>query len=168
MERSRESLAWAAGLFEGEGCFSSHKTGNRISGIDVSITSADEDVLIKFHQIMKNIGTINGPYHQTTPDGRPKKSVWKWHVCNFEGAQATIAMLWSWLGTRRKNKAKECLKAFHNRSIKVGRQKSLKENVKDIRELYLNGISQAEIARKFDASPAAISMICNNKHYKDI
>lgn len=62
---SSEDRAWAAGFFDGEGCFSSKKT-RRGRIIQVSITQVDREVLDRFRAIVA-VGSVVGP--KTRPDG---------------------------------------------------------------------------------------------------
>ena len=96
---SREELAWAAGLFEGEG--SIIPVGKAVS---LSLTMCDEEVVKRFNAIF-GVGQI-----------RPRKKLakhyktpWEWRCGRFEHSQAVLAMMWPWLGSRRKARAKELL-----------------------------------------------------------
>lgn len=63
-------IAWAAGLIEGEGCFTIH-TGHPYFLIDM----ADKDVLEKFHKIFPN-ANFRGPYfHKKHPTHKPRYRV---------------------------------------------------------------------------------------------
>lgn len=107
----REHLAWAAGLFEGEGCFAVHTGRDRSLCIRLKMT--DEDVVQSFYAIV-GVGSVTGPYHE----GK-KKPIWIWQAGAFEDAQAVIAMLWAWLHIRRQQRIKAILAVFHSRQ---GRQ----------------------------------------------
>lgn len=105
----REKLAWAAGFFDGEGCFS-YKLRHRSDGaldrsIQVRITQADGDVLYGFAEAV-GLGRVYGPYP------RPKANwsqMWQYAAYGFEQAQAIIAMLWPWLGAVKRKQAKDML-----------------------------------------------------------
>lgn len=104
VEKERD-FAWAAGLFEGEGCITIMKTKGRVKKdgtggeriyryprLTMSLT--DEDVLRRFGAIAG--GTIRGPYHKN-----PKyKPIWYWQV-GGEAAKKTAEFLLPYLGTRR-------------------------------------------------------------------
>lgn len=110
---NREDLAWAAGLFEGEGTFSTRSGrngGKRDRGLTAKIKMADEDVVRKFYSIV-TVGNLTGPYPS---DGIGTKSLWVWQTGSFEGVQAVIAMLWPWLHSRRKARAKELLIRYYS------------------------------------------------------
>src|ERR1035437_2336605 len=97
MNRSEE-LAWAAGLFEGEGCFSVLKRG---TNPQAALSMVDEDIVKKFAIIMgEHIGKI---YSYQKP---PYQRVYKWQTTGFTGVQQSICLLWNGLGKRRKEKAK--------------------------------------------------------------
>jgi len=97
------NIAWAAGLIEGEGCFTSH-TNSPYFLMD----STDEDVLRKF-QVVFPFTTFRGPYnHQHKEHYKPR-----WRVDAF-GPKAVIVMeaVYDYMGTRRKEKIDQLLKAY--------------------------------------------------------
>lgn len=101
---SREDLAWAAGLFEGEGSFSIHnaRSGNPVASLIIT----DEDVIRKFHSVIR-IGSVAGPYvNKEHPEWKPK---WQWRASGFHVVQAVVALLWHWLCSRRRARAVEVL-----------------------------------------------------------
>lgn len=98
---SREDLAWAAGLYEGEGTVCRARTSRFLS-----LTSTDEDVVLRFREAV-GMGQVTGPYGPHPPRG--KKVYWTWRVCNFEHRQAVTALLWDWLSPRRKVQLTESL-----------------------------------------------------------
>lgn len=106
---NREDLAWAAGLFEGEGCFT------RSNGVPMCrLGSTDEDVIQKLRTII-GFGAIY-PFTRTNPreGGVPWKDGHEWATTNFEHTQAFIAAVWPWLGERRKARAHELLAGYRD------------------------------------------------------
>lgn len=95
----REELAWAGGLFAGEGCFT--RINVYPSGIRAQLDMTEEDVIQRF-QAAVGIGKVYGPYSRKNPKG---KASWVWYAGGFEKLQATLAMLWPWLNERRRNRA---------------------------------------------------------------
>jgi hypothetical protein len=97
----REDLAWAGGLFEGEGCFTFRRTDGRAGVATISMT--DEDTLRRFHDVV-GFGVL----HQLTrsPSHKP---LWRWDARSFEHIQCLVAFLWPWLGSRRRKRAREVL-----------------------------------------------------------
>lgn len=100
----RVEVAWAAGLFEGEGCITHLNTSPNHKGVRLSLAMTDRDIVERF---CKTVGVGRVEYKKGQKDGY--KDQWLWRVGSFEHSQAVIAMLWFGLGERRKAKAKELL-----------------------------------------------------------
>ena len=98
----RERLAWAAGLFEGEGCIFVSKKHRNVS---ISVKMTDEDSVRRFHSYI-GLGKVTGPVPRKNPRWKP---YWVWAVYNFEYVQAALALLWDGLGQRRQDKAIETI-----------------------------------------------------------
>ena len=103
---------WAAGLFEGEGCFTTsirndprYRNGHRV--VKASLVMTDEDPVRRFHRAVG----LGGVYEYQTQRGRP---CWCWATQSREGVQAVVAMLWDGLGIRRRARAKEVLRLGWN------------------------------------------------------
>jgi len=110
---SRENLAWAGGLFEGEGCIST-ACGPR-SRVVLRVAITDEDVLDKF------IGIIGVGKKRREPIRGSYKQVFSWTLSRGENCQAVLAALWPFLGIRRKQKAKEAIIIFSKYIRSIGR-----------------------------------------------
>jgi len=108
----REDLAWAAGLWEGEGCFACGVAGNASKGRTISaiLSMTDQDVVEHFRDVI-GFGKISQP----TPS-KGHKQAYRWSVHNFEKVQALIGYLYPYLGARRREKAASVL-AHANRQI---------------------------------------------------
>ncbi len=107
---SREELAWAAGLFEGEGYIGM----SRVSPA-MSLASTDEDVVQKFNQVV-GLGRVCGPYTYTYTYRKKSKPIWVWRAGGFTNVQAIGALLWFKLCDRRRTKIQDVLlKARINR-----------------------------------------------------
>lgn len=94
-------LAWAAGLIEGEGCFTLHSKRHPYLLVDMT----DKDVLEKLHSIFP-FGNIRGPYlHKNKPKHKPR-----WRFDAF-GPKCRHIMLhiFPYLCSRRKSKINELL-----------------------------------------------------------
>lgn len=101
---NRLSLAWAAGFFDAEGCFST--TGS--TGVSASITQTDRELLDRFRRIV-GLGKVYGPYETRASDRYNRKPHYFFKAHGRERVQALLAMLWIWLGTVKKNQAIERL-----------------------------------------------------------
>jgi hypothetical protein len=115
----REDLAWAAGLFEGEGCVhvGVRKSGTHVLRLVLSMT--DRDVVERMGQIMSVGRVYEVPKHATWQGHW--KTQYRWVVDRADHIQAALAMFWPWLGDRRRAKAREALAAFRAGVGKGGR-----------------------------------------------
>lgn len=102
-------IGWAAGLFEGEGCFTPFKSKHlpRKSDGGVSyivyphaqITMCDLDVLQRFHKIV-GVGKLNGPHSPKRRDGNTRKPTYHWYAFYQEALKVT-QLLAPFMGERR-------------------------------------------------------------------
>jgi hypothetical protein len=94
MDGVNPEIAWAAGLFEGEGTIT-------ICGgsLHLRVQMTDLEVLERFCQIV-GTGKIYGPYTTQFKDGFNRKPRWTW-VCYGPLARATYLTLSPWLSPRR-------------------------------------------------------------------
>ena len=96
--------AWAAGLFEGEGCFStvrSLRSHGRVA-LRASLGMTDEDTVRRFHAIV-GVGAIHVRHRAGV------KSHWIWQVHTIEGFRHVFGLLEPWLGDRRRARATELI-----------------------------------------------------------
>lgn len=82
----REELAWAAGLFDGEGSASNNRRTATTSSIKLSVGQKDRRVLDRFHAAV-GVGTVYGP----------RAGMYYYQAHSLESVQAVVAMLWQWL-----------------------------------------------------------------------
>ena len=168
MTFTREHLTWAAGLFEGEGSLGFYRKGGLVDGVRASLGSTDLDVLQRFTAII-GFGKIRGPEHRVSAKGNIQKPYWTWYICSHDEFRQLVSLFYSWFGTRRRNKADECLAALEGRQSRKGQRRGqLTPFVPEIRQLVQSGIKQADIARKYDCSRAFISRVASGKIHGDI
>lgn len=99
-------IAWAAGLFEGEGCFTTQKQQNpKYVMIAARLHMTDEDVVRRFHKVV-GVGYVNGPYRH---GGLGKKPAWIWATQKTDEVIAVYKMLSPWLGERRRARGAEVI-----------------------------------------------------------
>lgn len=98
-------LAWAAGLFDADGCISistvTQSPKLRHPVLDLSMT--DEDAVRRFHRAVGGVGTI----HHRKPQREGWRPLLVWKANSFEHAQAVVALLWYGLNARRRARAAE-------------------------------------------------------------
>ena len=100
-------IAWAAGLFEGEGTIYLHNQSKRYR---LGLKMTDKDVMDKFFNIFK-VGRLYGPY---TPkdkklNGEDKKDFWLWQCWRLSDVHVILKLLLPYFGTRRAAKTIEAL-----------------------------------------------------------
>lgn len=105
-----EDVAWAAGVFEGEGSICIRYTdlyqGSRCT---LKIAMSDEDVVARVHEILG--GRFNGPYYQKRKrkDGSEHLPRWEWAMSKRADVIATLELLIPYFGKRRRAKAEEAV-----------------------------------------------------------
>lgn len=93
-------IAWAAGLFEGEGTIVAG--GKRERRVGLALVMTDEDVVRRFGGVV-GFGHVTGPYD------RGHKPTWHWHCRSARDVEAVLGQLLPYLGARRTAKALEAL-----------------------------------------------------------
>jgi hypothetical protein len=99
--RESNDIAWAAGLFEGEGTlFLTGQTGSPCAALSMT----DEDVVRRF------AGVVGSGRVSKVIDPRPRhKPLWTWRLGTKEDIGALIELFHPYLGERRRAKADEVL-----------------------------------------------------------
>jgi hypothetical protein len=107
VERNEVDVAWAAGLFEGEGCWSMYvrKSGKR--QIHAAIGMTDQDVIERLASII-GFGTVRRS-HSAVHVARGDKPLFIWGVYEAERIRELIALFLPYLCARRHAKALEVL-----------------------------------------------------------
>ena len=121
-ETSPTDVAWAAGLLEGEGCFSichrkSAKWDHKTVAVHCEMT--DEDTIQKLLSVFK-VGTINQRLSMKRNDGRIRKDTWIWSVQNHSGIELVLKSVHPYLSKRRTQKAEELLEYIEKRKSNLG------------------------------------------------
>ena len=97
---TREEIAWAAGLFEGEGSICI-----KPQTIQLQLGMTDKDVIEKFWLLL-GLGKVYGPYKRKQEHHKP---MFVWSVSGQQRCQAILAAFWSFLGVRRQGKARDAI-----------------------------------------------------------
>ena len=106
----REELAWAAGFFDGEGCFS--YTEKARYGV-ATITQADIRPLDRFKTAVR-VGNVYGPYDKKYPGRMSKQPQWIYRAHRREHVQAVAALLWFKLSPVKRQQALGVLARYWN------------------------------------------------------
>ena len=93
-------IAWAAGLFEGEGSISV-RNGKPI----MQLKMCDGEVVERFQAVVR-LGKVYGPYENRVNDGYPRSPYFVWTASSDDSA-IVIEMFWPWLSDYRRTRAAE-------------------------------------------------------------
>lgn len=125
---SELQTAWAAGLFEGEGCVSLGRRGGDDFASEIgratcvcALSSTDKDVLERFLRIV-NCGFISARTWHETNGYKPQ---WRWATKNFAEVEYIIKLFYPYMGERRQARMDEALallQAKYERRRQLGRE----------------------------------------------
>lgn len=119
-ERSREELAWAAGIFDGEGYIGTVERkvpshGRRVPRLEMRVSQYHDPEVIDRFAAALGVGRVR---HRVIK--RDGASEWLWASWGFEPVQASVAMLWPWLSGPKRRQAARALESYHGRRAVIG------------------------------------------------
>lgn len=103
-------VAYAAGLYEGEGCVYSQLGKATVRGKKydrktpqhfIRIAMTDREPLDRFAALFG--GKVYGPYKRGAEHHKP---LYSYNLHGFERVQAAVAAMWGWLSPRRQEQAR--------------------------------------------------------------
>ena len=108
-----EALAWAAGLFEGEGYvgLSSKGSSRALSGLRACLWMSDGDVVERFHDVI-DLG------HRRYRKRQPNKDLFGWET-NGSEAVIAVSLLRPFLGDRRGARVDECIAWYRQHFVRM-------------------------------------------------
>ncbi len=90
--------AWAAGIFEGEGC--STLRNKRYPSLQLRMK--DEEIIRKFANVLSCGHVYYEKNHQTNRMTGATSPMWLWTASNPQAFHQAMWMMWPWLGERRR------------------------------------------------------------------
>jgi hypothetical protein len=93
-------IAWAAGLIEGEGCFTVHSKKHPYLLLDM----CDKDVIERLHSIFP-YGNVRGPYLSKKPNHKPR---WRFDAFGPK-CRRIILDIYPYMCKRRKERINELM-----------------------------------------------------------
>lgn len=105
LEQTTADIAWAAGIWEGEGCWGVYRLGptGKIN-VQSRLGMTDADVVFRFAAIV-GFGTVRARRAR-----RPhEKPLTEWYTQRRDLSRQLTEMFWPYLGERRRAKAQEVL-----------------------------------------------------------
>ena len=123
-----EEIAWAAGLFEGEGCFT---RGHNLNLVQVvcRLNMTDLDIVMRFNEVV-GVGRIS----PMNPSRYTQKQAWAWQATTPIEYLHVFQLLEPWLGQRRQARAIEILEEWYESVI--SRSRIDKRNEKHLLVIY--------------------------------
>jgi hypothetical protein len=97
-------IAWAAGLYEGEGSLTKRKTDK---GAFISLNMTDKDVVEKIY----NVTGVGSFFSIPSAEKGNRKPQWRWQVGKWEDVVDLLRLFLPYLGERRKKKVLQILSA---------------------------------------------------------
>lgn len=95
-----EDIAWFAGLFEGEGCFSYDK---KFQALRLYLGSTDLDILERIQQVL-GVGSISKQKEKPN-----RKTFWMWYISKRKDVDFVCELIRPWLGVRRTARLNEII-----------------------------------------------------------
>ena len=104
-------LAWAAGLFDGEGTIGVRRSGKqaRLRRIAMAIGMTHRPAVQRFCSAVRIGKVYDGRIASSRSNAKP---VHLWAVYNHEHTQYVVALLWNYLSPEKKEQAKAALLAW--------------------------------------------------------
>lgn len=161
----REALAWAAGIFDGEGWCSSARynaKGGMTATLTLGVAQAHPEMLQRLATVI-GFGKITQPRKQV----HGRTFMYSWKVYGFEQVQVVFALLWTWLGSVKREQIMRCLQEAREHPTNTKRLFN-RVQLNEIRELLNQGVRQYVIARQFGCDNQTINRIACGRSYKEI
>lgn len=106
-QKQLERLAWAGGLFDGEGSTFARRLAARpgYRQLNVAVSQSGglvvPDVLTRFDQAVGGLGQIS----------RPFLGIFQWRATDYTRSRAAIELLWPWIGMVKRDQARAAMAA---------------------------------------------------------
>lgn len=104
---SEAEIAYAAGLFEGEGsvCLQKPTRNGHTPNVRLTINMTDLEPLQRIQSIFG--GRVTGPYAR----GEGRKDMWRWCLSQVIGVRKAASLMFPWLSPRRQQRMAELFAA---------------------------------------------------------
>lgn len=157
-------VAWAAGLFEGEGCIRFCKHDRTLGYISLRIKMTDRDVLQRFADIVG--GELKGPYDP--PANKPHwKIAWSVQISQTQKSIDVLEAFWPYLGERRRAKAQEVIAQWQENCRSRPMRYSYDQVEEILAQKYL-GVSAIELAADYGCSRQYIHSIVRGERAREL
>lgn len=164
--------AWAAGILEGEGCFSifnrTAKCGTKqrdTKNCSIQLEMTDKDTVERVYNIFK-VGSIKGPNIRKRDEGRNRKPTYIWSVQNISGMKLVLEQIQPFMGYRRSEKIFELLYDIRKMNKKIVLNKEQVLEIKNI--LKSNNLTDdliKDICNKYNIQKNTVLRIYKGETY---
>ena len=103
-------IAWAAGLYEGEGSITFDGSSKR-RGMRLSVAMVDREPLDRFCEIV-GAGIVRGPYGPYQPNTQPQ---WSYVCSGWNNCKQVVELIWDHLSPRRQEQVSHVVDAHLER-----------------------------------------------------
>jgi predicted XRE-type DNA-binding protein len=159
-EAANASLAWAAGLFEGEGTITPKHGKGMDHRYQAAVIMTDEDVVRRFGVAVK-IGKVYGPYQPTNPRAKP---IWRWTTTKNSEVEELYALIGERLGERRRTRFEAAIADVRAHPAQTYFHKLSAVLHEEIRQRYAAcAISQSVLAAEYGVTQSQISHIVRGR-----
>lgn len=94
----KENIAWASGLYEGEGtCYVLRQGDRNLHHVKLRLKMTNPEPVFQFKEVL-GVGNIYGPYPI-----RGRKPIWEFHTAAAKDVEIAINKLYPFLSQERKN-----------------------------------------------------------------
>jgi hypothetical protein len=157
-------IAWAAGVFEGEGCVTLALRPSGRPRVQMYVVSTDRDVLDRFAAVV-GAGKVYGPYERAA-----RKPISRW----AGGSWALLERLsseWSpYLSQRRSARFREVLgqRPAPYVTLNLTQRHLTATQVREIRQRTARGEAQHRVAADYDVAQTTVSLIHRRLTYREV
>lgn len=109
--RTREELAWLAGVIDGEGHFGKSSKVAAFTIGQAGTLAGPPDLLVRCRDVL-GFGSITGP--RVRGDRTNPIPMWFFNTGGFPRVQAVLALVWPWLGPVKRAQAVAVLDRFRH------------------------------------------------------
>lgn len=163
---TRENLAWAAGIIEGEGYIGARPLGARSAGLQIQVGMTDQDVVQRLMDVLGR-GNVTGPYSRSSAPHH--KSIWNYGVYGKD-AYAILVALYPWFGSRRAETSLASIRtwiALPGRNVKS--RKLTDDQVRAIRHaVNVQRRPIRDVAAEFGSSHHSVMKIASGAYYANV
>lgn len=147
--------AWAAGLWDGEGCAFVNNNGSGKQYFRMTISQADPEVLERFRKAVGVKGNLNGPVNYAN-----RNPMWFLNYSAWDDTTRVVDAIYPYLSSIKRKQIEEKRSEVDPPSSygRHGRRLS-QETVSQIIEMFKSGMSYEEIATEVARPKKAIYQI---------